>query len=220
MVRQRIQIKKIDNVTARQVTFSKRRRGLFKKAHELSTLCDAEIAVIVFSTTGKLFEYSSSSMKQVIERHNLQMANLVQHNQPSLELQLDNSAHAALSKEIEEKTRELSHLRGEELHGLSIEELQRLEKSLEAGLRRLLKTKGERLDKEITALNRKEAKLVEENACLKQQLLQMQMGIGGQTQEQGQSSESVINNGSPAAPQDYDSSDTSLKLGLPLRSCI
>ncbi|XP_052193531.1 MADS-box protein SVP-like isoform X3 [Diospyros lotus] len=203
MVRQRIQIKKIDNVTARQVTFSKRRRGLFKKAHELSTLCDAEIAVIVFSTTGKLFEYSSSSMKQVIERHNLQMANLVQHNQPSLELQLDNSAHAALSKEIEEKTRELSHLRGEELHGLSIEELQRLEKSLEAGLRRLLKTKGERLDKEITALNRK-----------------MQMGIGGQTQEQGQSSESVINNGSPAAPQDYDSSDTSLKLGLPLRSCI
>lgn len=60
MVRQKIQIKKIDNLTARQVTFSKRRRGLFKKAQELSTLCDADIGLIVFSATGKLFEYSSS----------------------------------------------------------------------------------------------------------------------------------------------------------------
>ncbi|XWS48381.1 hypothetical protein CRYUN_Cryun13aG0071600 [Craigia yunnanensis] len=46
---------------ARQVTFSKRRRCLFKKAHELSTFCDAEIALVVFSATGKLFEYSSTS---------------------------------------------------------------------------------------------------------------------------------------------------------------
>ncbi|KAA8546345.1 hypothetical protein F0562_002916 [Nyssa sinensis] len=61
MVRKKIQIKKIDNAAARQVTFSKRRRGLFKKAHELSTLCDVEIALIVFSATGKLSEYSSSS---------------------------------------------------------------------------------------------------------------------------------------------------------------
>ncbi|KAK0589094.1 hypothetical protein LWI29_009487 [Acer saccharum] len=60
MTRQKIEIKKIDNTSARQVTFSKRRRGLFKKAHELSTLCDAEIALIVFSSTGKLSEYSSS----------------------------------------------------------------------------------------------------------------------------------------------------------------
>ena len=62
MVRQRIEIKKIANVTARQVTFSKRRRGLFKKAQELTTLCDAEIALIVFSATGKLYEYSSSRL--------------------------------------------------------------------------------------------------------------------------------------------------------------
>ena len=60
MTRTQIQIKKIENTTARQVTFSKRRRGLFKKAFELSTLCDADIALIVFSATGKLFEYASS----------------------------------------------------------------------------------------------------------------------------------------------------------------
>ena len=60
MTRQKIEIKKIDNITSRQVTFSKRRRGLFKKAQELSTLCDAEMALIVFSSTGKLYEYASS----------------------------------------------------------------------------------------------------------------------------------------------------------------
>lgn len=60
MAREKIQIKKIDNATARQVTFSKRRRGLFKKAEELSVLCDADVALIVFSSTGKLFEYASS----------------------------------------------------------------------------------------------------------------------------------------------------------------
>ncbi|KAK6945806.1 Transcription factor, MADS-box [Dillenia turbinata] len=66
MTRQKIQIKKIDNITARQVTFSERRRGLFRKAHELSTLCDADVALIVFSAIGKLFEYSSSSKISVL----------------------------------------------------------------------------------------------------------------------------------------------------------
>ncbi|CAL5329566.1 hypothetical protein CsSME_00009973 [Camellia sinensis var. sinensis] len=218
MVRQRIQIKKIDNVTARQVTFSKRRRGLFKKAHELSTLCDAEIALIVFSATGRLFEYASSSTRQVIERHNLQPQNLVQLNQPSLELQLENSTRAMLSKEAEERTLELRQLRGEELHELGFEELKKLEKSLEGGLSRVLKTKDDRVEKEIAALRRKEARLMEENAWLKQQV-QMQIVNMGQPQEQGQSSESITNNGSTVAPpQDYDSSDTSLKLGLPYQS--
>ncbi|KAK8696570.1 hypothetical protein V6N13_001703 [Hibiscus sabdariffa] len=60
MAREKIKIKKIDNLTARQVTFSKRRRGLSKKAQELSVLCDAEVALIIFSATGKLFEFASS----------------------------------------------------------------------------------------------------------------------------------------------------------------
>ncbi|XP_027169413.1 MADS-box transcription factor 47-like [Coffea eugenioides] len=61
MVREKIKIKKIDNITARQVTFSKRRRGLFKKAEELAVLCDADVALIIFSAIGKLFEFTSSS---------------------------------------------------------------------------------------------------------------------------------------------------------------
>ncbi|CAD5334636.1 unnamed protein product [Arabidopsis thaliana] len=69
MVRGKIEIKKIENVTSRQVTFSKRRSGLFKKAHELSVLCDAQVAAIVFSQSGRLHEYSSSQMEKIIERY-------------------------------------------------------------------------------------------------------------------------------------------------------
>ncbi|KAJ6962530.1 hypothetical protein NC652_001248 [Populus alba x Populus x berolinensis] len=60
MVRGKTQMKRIENATSRQVTFSKRRNGLLKKAFELSVLCDAEVALIVFSTGGKLYEFSSS----------------------------------------------------------------------------------------------------------------------------------------------------------------
>jgi MADS-box transcription factor len=60
MGRGKIEIKKIENATSRQVTFSKRRGGLLKKAHELAVLCDAEVALIIFSSTGKLFEFASS----------------------------------------------------------------------------------------------------------------------------------------------------------------
>ncbi|CAK9188621.1 unnamed protein product, partial [Ilex paraguariensis] len=69
MVRGKTQLKRIDNTTSRQVTFSKRRSGLLKKAFELSVLCDAEVALIIFSATGKLYEFSSSSTNKTIERY-------------------------------------------------------------------------------------------------------------------------------------------------------
>ncbi|RXH92659.1 hypothetical protein DVH24_033555 [Malus domestica] len=58
--KEKIKIRRIDYLPARQVTFSKRRRGIFKKAEELSILCESEVAVIIFSQTGKLFDFSSS----------------------------------------------------------------------------------------------------------------------------------------------------------------
>lgn len=53
-------MKRIENAASRQVTFSKRRNGLLKKAYELSVLCDAEVAVLIFSQKGRLFEFSSN----------------------------------------------------------------------------------------------------------------------------------------------------------------
>lgn len=69
MGRGKIVIRRIDNSTNRQVTFSKRRGGLLKKAKELSILCDAEVGLVVFSSTGRLHEFSSTSMKAVIDRY-------------------------------------------------------------------------------------------------------------------------------------------------------
>ncbi|WMV20374.1 hypothetical protein MTR67_013759 [Solanum verrucosum] len=60
MVRGKVEMKRIENSTSRQVTFSKRRNGLAKKAYELSVLCDAEVAFIIFSHKGRLFEFASS----------------------------------------------------------------------------------------------------------------------------------------------------------------
>uniref|UniRef100_A0AAU7LJE7 MADS30 n=1 Tax=Hippophae rhamnoides TaxID=193516 RepID=A0AAU7LJE7_9ROSA len=62
MVRGKIVIRRIDNSTSRQVTFSKRRNGLLKKAKELSILCDAEVGVMIFSITGKLYDYASTRL--------------------------------------------------------------------------------------------------------------------------------------------------------------
>lgn len=64
MGRGKIVIRRIDNSTTRQVTFSKRRKGLIKKAKELAILCDAEVGLMIFSSTGKLFEFSSNRFDQ------------------------------------------------------------------------------------------------------------------------------------------------------------
>ncbi|KHN47370.1 Floral homeotic protein AGAMOUS [Glycine soja] len=69
MGRGKIEIKRIENTTNRQVTFCKRRNGLLKKAYELSVLCDAEVALIVFSSRGRLYEYANNSVKATIERY-------------------------------------------------------------------------------------------------------------------------------------------------------
>ena len=61
MGRGRVELKRIENKINRQVTFSKRRNGLLKKAHEISVLCDAEVALVIFSTKGKLYEYATDT---------------------------------------------------------------------------------------------------------------------------------------------------------------
>ena len=69
MGRGKIQLKKIENTISRQVTLSKRRNGLLKKAYELSVLCDVEMGLIVFSPRGKLYEFSSARYVCMIHVH-------------------------------------------------------------------------------------------------------------------------------------------------------
>ncbi|KAG5850727.1 hypothetical protein ANANG_G00085510 [Anguilla anguilla] len=75
MGRKKIQISRILDQRNRQVTFTKRKFGLMKKAYELSVLCDCEIALIIFNSTNRLFQYASTDMdKGAAQVHRVQRA--------------------------------------------------------------------------------------------------------------------------------------------------
>uniref|UniRef100_A0A3P8VRP8 Myocyte-specific enhancer factor 2A-like n=1 Tax=Cynoglossus semilaevis TaxID=244447 RepID=A0A3P8VRP8_CYNSE len=69
MGRKKIQITRIVDERNRQVTFMKRKFGLMKKAYELSVLCDCEIALIIFNSSNKLFQYASTDMDKVLLKY-------------------------------------------------------------------------------------------------------------------------------------------------------
>ena len=65
--RQKIEMKKMSNESNLQVTFSKRRSGLFKKASELCTICGAYVALIIFSPSEKVFSFGHPNVEMVID---------------------------------------------------------------------------------------------------------------------------------------------------------
>lgn len=67
-VRAQCSFRVVDTERAPQATFTKRKNGLFKKAMELSILCDCEIALIVFSSNNKLFQYSTGDIDKILAR--------------------------------------------------------------------------------------------------------------------------------------------------------
>jgi len=69
MGRKKIKIQRIEDDRNRQVTFTKRKGGLFKKAMELSKLCDCEIALIVFDSNEKLYQYASTGVDQILLKY-------------------------------------------------------------------------------------------------------------------------------------------------------
>ncbi|XP_071732348.1 MADS-box protein SVP-like isoform X1 [Rutidosis leptorrhynchoides] len=220
MAREKIKIKKIDNITARQVTFSKRRRGLLKKAQELAVLCDADVALIIFSATGKLFEFASSSMQEMLEKYkNHSKYNLLDQaiKQHSLDFQLVERDEVRLcEEEINNKDQELRQLRGQDLQGLTIYELENLEALLQGGLNRVLRTKDEKLGSEISSLQEKVVMMISNGKQPEAMPLDLDNLINIH-EEHGQSSESVTTNNvyscNSGPPTEDDCSDTSLKLG-------
>ncbi|KAK4760905.1 hypothetical protein SAY87_005798 [Trapa incisa] len=163
-------------------------------------------------------------MKEILERYCLHSKNLEKLEQPSLDLQLvEDSNHTRLNKEIALKSHQVRQLRGEELQGLTMEELQQLEKSLESGLGHVIERKDECISREITKLQEKGVQLAEENERLRQLVTKMSNGrrqvtadSENVTNREVLSLESVTNGcSSTGPPMDCESSDTSLKLGLP-----
>uniref|UniRef100_A0A3Q0KRG0 Myocyte-specific enhancer factor 2a, putative n=1 Tax=Schistosoma mansoni TaxID=6183 RepID=A0A3Q0KRG0_SCHMA len=68
MGRKKIEIKFIKDEKNRLVTFAKRKSGLFKKAYELSVLCECEIALLVFTRSNRLYQYASVTVEHALQR--------------------------------------------------------------------------------------------------------------------------------------------------------
>ncbi|KAG7561178.1 Transcription factor K-box [Arabidopsis thaliana x Arabidopsis arenosa] len=166
MGRGKIAIKRINNSTSRQVTFSKRRNGLLKKAKELAILCDAEVGVIIFSSTGRLYDFSSSSMKSVIERYSDAKGEASSENDPASEIQFWQKEAAILKRQLHNLQENHRQMMGEELSGLSVEALQNLENQLELSLRGVRMKKDQMLIEEIQVLNREGNLVHQENLDL------------------------------------------------------
>ncbi|GAU24317.1 hypothetical protein TSUD_49060 [Trifolium subterraneum] len=67
--RQKIEMKKMSNESNLQVTFSKRRSGLFKKASEFCTLCGVDVALVVISPSDKVFSFGHPNIDTIINRY-------------------------------------------------------------------------------------------------------------------------------------------------------
>ncbi|WOK98345.1 hypothetical protein Cni_G07056 [Canna indica] len=171
MARGRREMKRIDNKASRQVTFSKRRNGLLKKAYELSILCDAEVALLIFSSKGKLYQFASSSIGKTFDRYMIHgqdvNANQSRANQSMQELKSESTSLAKKIGQIEDHQRKLL---GEDLGSCLAKELHDLENQLEQSLRNIRKLKQLMLAEEIKLLKEQERDLLKENELLKKKL--------------------------------------------------
>ncbi|XP_030455085.1 agamous-like MADS-box protein MADS9 isoform X2 [Syzygium oleosum] len=132
MGRGKIEIKRIENANNRQVTYSKRRNGLIKKAKEISVLCNAKVSVIIFGGSKKVHEYCTPSAK---------MTDILDEYHRQCGKRLWDAKHENLNSEIDRIKKEndnlqikLRHLNGQDINSLNHKELIVLEDVLENGL--------------------------------------------------------------------------------------
>lgn len=143
--RKKIEIKRIDNLSNRQVTFSKRRVGLFKKASELCVLTGAEVAIIVHSLGKRVFAFGHPNIDAVISHYTTGSSPSVADPSTPLvaEIQEHNQHYAKVSKELEVEKKRKEIIEGsklvdsgsfwwdEPIDNMGLEELEQYKASLE-----------------------------------------------------------------------------------------
>ncbi|KAH7278046.1 hypothetical protein KP509_38G021500 [Ceratopteris richardii] len=219
--RGKIQIRRIENTTSRQVTFSKRRNGLLKKAHELSVLCDAEIALIIFSSTGKLFEYSSSrGIKKILERYK-RCSGILQDVGGTVIRDVEYWKQEA--ERLKERLTYMEEIQrnmlGESLGSLQIKDLQNLEAKLDSGLYKIRGAKTQLMVRQVQELQKKEQILLQQNEALRAKLAELsclQAPVSGLTTATTSQDvqESSSGRGSRQRETSLSAAETTLQLGF------
>ncbi|XP_074573427.1 agamous-like MADS-box protein MADS3 [Curcuma longa] len=179
MGRGRVELRRIENKINRQVTFSKRRGGLLKKAHELSVLCDAEIAVIIFSSGGKLFEFGSCDVYKTIERYQSCRYAAQEITEDKNEAE-ENWYQEFYKMKVKYNSLQCSyrHLHGEDLGQLKVKELQQLERQMELALSLIRQKRIKLLLDRIDELQQKEQHLQNQNSIKEKVVLFQSEGSG------------------------------------------
>lgn len=168
MVRGKTQLKRIENRASRQVTFSKRRGGLRKKAHELSVLCDVEVALIVFSPSGRLYEFASASMQKTLERYKASTKDKTSSPTAQQDIEKIKADAEGLSQKLEALEAYRRKFLGEKLEDdCSFEELNSLEVKMEKSLRSIRRMKTQVFEDQLAKLRQKEMTLRKENEDLR-----------------------------------------------------
>nr|KJB48363.1 hypothetical protein B456_008G064900 [Gossypium raimondii] len=175
MGRGKIEIKRIENATNRQVTYSKRRNGIFKKAQELTVLCDAKVSLIMFSSTGKFHEFISPniSTKAFFDLYQKTTGTdlWISHYEKMQE-------NYRRLKEINKKLRrEIRQRMGGDLDDLNIKELQALETKMDSSLVAIRDRKYHVIKTQTDTHRKKVRNLEERHANLVFDLLDQQDGI-------------------------------------------
>ncbi|XP_008347849.3 agamous-like MADS-box protein AGL12 isoform X1 [Malus domestica] len=173
MARGKVQMKRIENMVHRQVTFCKRRAGLLKKAKELSVLCDAEIGVFIFSSHGKLFELATKgSMQGLIERYMKMKSTPAPQTEQTMETQtLDAKKEINwMKQEIEILQKGLRYMFDGGAGTMTLDELQVLEKHLETWIYHVRSAKMDILFQEIQLLRNSEGILAAANKFLQDKI--------------------------------------------------
>ncbi|XP_042037872.1 floral homeotic protein AGAMOUS-like isoform X2 [Salvia splendens] len=175
--RGKIEIKRIENTTNRQVTFCKRRNGLLKKAYELSVLCDAEVALIVFSTRGRLYEYANNSVKATIERYKKASSDSSSSGSISeANTQYYQQESSKLRAQISNLQNNNRNMVGECLGALNLRELKNLETKVERAIGKIRSKKNELLFAEIEYMQKREIDLHQNNQYLRAKIAETERG--------------------------------------------
>ncbi|XP_059306764.1 MADS-box transcription factor 6-like [Lycium ferocissimum] len=156
MGRGKVELKRIENQTNRQVTFSKRRSGLLKKAFELSILCDAEVALLLFSPSGKYYQFASHDIDRTILRYKNEVGLSTTNDDQGLRaMEVWRTQIDDMTRTIDELEAREKHLAGEDLSTLGMKELKQLERQLRIGAVRIRSKKRRIVSEHINWLKRR-----------------------------------------------------------------